>query len=152
MDGVLIHRATPADAWRVRTLRLAALRDSPAAFTSTFEREVSQPIGFWEDRLRRALTLLIQSGGVDMGMLTVAALEAPGDRAFYGLWVAPDARGEGLGGRLVAAGLDAAWSAGAQRVVLSVTAGNEAAMALYGRHGFRPTGRSGDEVELAVTR
>lgn len=50
--------------------------------------------------------------------------------------VAPSARGCGLGGRLLDRLLGQAGRHGVRRVLLEVAAGNEAALALYGRHGF----------------
>ncbi|MEU6119734.1 GNAT family N-acetyltransferase [Streptomyces sp. NPDC047117] len=55
------------------------------------------------------------------------------------LYVAPAARGRGLGGGLLRAVTDAA-TAGGLRPVLAVNATDTAAIALYERHGWRPAG------------
>lgn len=52
------------------------------------------------------------------------------------LAVAPGSRGAGIGGRLVEAIIDAAWSSGYEALSLSVERTNPAAR-LYERHGFR---------------
>ncbi len=55
------------------------------------------------------------------------------------LWVEPEARGAGLGGRLVGALAAALEERGAPRVVLSVASRNPVAQRLFRRLGFRPT-------------
>ncbi len=57
------------------------------------------------------------------------------------LAVAPDERRRGIGACLLARFLVAARDHGASRVFLEVAADNEAALALYRRHGFFETGR-----------
>ncbi len=56
------------------------------------------------------------------------------------LAVAPDAQGQGLGGRLLRALLEVAEALGQRTVALEVRADNAAAQALYARHGFTRTG------------
>jgi [ribosomal protein S18]-alanine N-acetyltransferase len=60
--------------------------------------------------------------GADADIMTVA--------------VAPDAQGQGLGGRLVQALVDAAADAGATQLLLEVRADNVPAQRLYTRRGF----------------
>ena len=57
------------------------------------------------------------------------------------LAVRPQARGAGLGGRLVGRGAVRAAQAGATRIFLEVAEDNAAARALYDRAGFRQIGR-----------
>jgi len=58
-----------------------------------------------------------------------------------GLAVAPERRGCGLGGRLLARSLAAAREEGVRAVHLEARADNRAARALYARRGFRVVGR-----------
>jgi GNAT superfamily N-acetyltransferase len=87
------------------------------------------------------------------GMLLLATLEwrpvgvvgVVVDRAGYAemkrLYVAPGARGRGLGERLVRAAMAAAADLGCQRLRLETIPGAmDTAIALYHRLGFRPTG------------
>jgi ribosomal protein S18 acetylase RimI-like enzyme len=55
------------------------------------------------------------------------------------LWVEPEARGAGIGARLVTALADALVRKGAERVVIDVAARNPKAARLFERMGFRPT-------------
>ena len=76
------------------------------------------------------------------------------------MWVAPEARRQGLGSALVDAVVDWARSRGWTRVLLDVGETNTAAAALYARKGFRPNGRLGTlppprehvrEIQLVMT-
>jgi ribosomal protein S18 acetylase RimI-like enzyme len=58
----------------------------------------------------------------------------------FGLYVAPRARGRGVGEALVRAVLDEARRRGKSEVLLEVTSNNPAARALYERCGFVATG------------
>jgi ribosomal-protein-alanine N-acetyltransferase len=57
------------------------------------------------------------------------------------LAVRPEARGEGLGARLLERGVVLAAQGGAVRLFLEVAESNAAARALYDRAGFEPIGR-----------
>lgn len=135
----------PEAAWRVRTVRLAALRTDPAAFSSTFDGEVSRPIGFWEERLRRAQTALATWDGEDVGLLTLAG--TPGGAALFGLWVAPEIRGRGVGMALVRSALERAGGP----VELEVRHTGPA-RAFYQRLGFDVVGEGDGTVRMRFTR
>lgn len=66
---------------------------------------------------------------------------SPPDADIQTVAVAPESQGRGLGSRLLAAAVDAAWAAGCTRIFLEVRADNDAALALYGSAGFRRLGR-----------
>ncbi|SCX73155.1 GNAT family N-acetyltransferase [Variovorax sp. EL159] len=57
-----------------------------------------------------------------------------------GIALLPEARGQGLGGRLLQAAIDKAWSRGLTRIELSVRTDNLNAKALYERLGFEHEG------------
>jgi RimJ/RimL family protein N-acetyltransferase len=61
--------------------------------------------------------------------------------AEFGMIVAADARGRGVGSALVAAAVDWARTAGAHKVALQVWPHNEVAIALYKKFGFEEEGR-----------
>ena len=56
------------------------------------------------------------------------------------MWVAPDARRQGVGGALIDAIIDWARSSGLNRLLLDVADNNGAAIDLYARKGFEPNG------------
>ena len=82
-------------------------------------------------------------GGADVGVVAGAPFpEREGAAGLFGMWVAPAARGRGMGDRLVEAVVDWARVAGYARVVLDVGDTNVPAIRLYQSKGFEPTGRT----------
>lgn len=134
------------ESWeRVRAVRLRALRDAPDAFARTLEEEEPQPPEFWRERLgSQAVTFLASLEDADVGIVVGAPFpERDGAAGLFAMWVAPAARGRGVGDRLVDAVVDWARQAGYGRVVLDVGDANLPAIRLYERKGFEPTGRAG---------
>jgi dihydropteroate synthase len=139
-----VRQLRPED-WRVwRDLRLRALADAPDAFGETLAHARARTDAAWEalaaprpDRIQ----LVAERDGAPAGM-TVAVIDAedPARADLLGMWVAPEARGTGLGGALVDAAL--AWTRGRAVLELSlrVAEGSDAARALYLGRGFRETG------------
>ena len=99
-----IERMGP-DGWeRVRALRMCALGDAPDAFARTLAEEEAQPPEFWREWLANpaAATFLATLGGEDVGMAGGAPFpDRDGAALLFGMWVAPVARGRGVGDRLV---------------------------------------------------
>lgn len=148
---VRVAVATPDD-WRVvRHLRLGALADEPDAFGATLDEEAPQPEAFWRDRLAGDHTTLLASWVGDDGEARPAGLCAIGPywrgdadaAALTSVWVAPSGRGKGIGDALLEAAVVHARRAGYGRLLLEVGDHNAPARALYARHGFTRTGRTG---------
>ena len=59
------------------------------------------------------------------------------------MWVAPEARGQGVGNALIDAVIEYARSSGASRLLLDVADHNQQAIALYARKGFKLNGKTG---------
>jgi ribosomal protein S18 acetylase RimI-like enzyme len=138
----------PDDWPRYRELRLRALREDPLAFGSTFDRENQFPPERWQERLGRGkpgspstTVIAVGADGHFVGVLAVARVE--GQFHLFAMWVAPEVRGQGIGGRLLdrALGWVAALEPGAS-VHLDVNRGQVAAVRLYESRGFRFTGVS----------
>ena len=130
-----------ANDWeRGRAIRLRALADTPEAFAATLHEEKRMPEEIWKTRLARsdAATFVACDDTGDIGL----AVAAPYDEfvGLYSMWVAPEARGRGVGGSLVEAVL--AWSLARehQKILLDVGDDNAPAIALYKHMGFLPTG------------
>jgi DNA-binding MarR family transcriptional regulator/GNAT superfamily N-acetyltransferase len=79
-----------------------------------------------------------ERGGRFAGSVAIKALAAGAAQLRF-LLVEPEARGTGLGRRLVRAAVDHARSCGARRVVLDTASDLAAARALYAAQGFRQT-------------
>jgi GNAT superfamily N-acetyltransferase len=137
-----IERMSP-DAWeRVRAIRMRALQDSPDAFWVTAEEEAATTVAEWRRRLERldAATFVASCDGVDVGL----AIGAPHhehevDAGLYAMWVAPQARGAGVGVALISAVIQWARAAGHRAVHLDVGDTNAYAVQLYEQVGFVPT-------------
>lgn len=154
--------ASHADWQRVQRLRLAALRDTPDVFGSTFEDEVKRLPEWWIDRLQSSgSTTFIAVEPDDSGMAVLGPFRSPPDCGLFGVWVAPAHRGLGVGDALMRSVIDQARSRGVGRLVLHVGRHNLPAQRLYLRHGFSFTGTEStlppprshileDELELVL--
>ncbi|MEO6884846.1 MAG: GNAT family N-acetyltransferase [Jatrophihabitantaceae bacterium] len=140
---VRITRVQPSDWSRLRTIRLAALLDTPRAFGSTYERELAFDEATWRARTTTAAQFLACDGDQVVGLaggLADSADCTPEQRLLVSVWVAPTHRGH----RIVAALVDAvaAWALtdGATSLLLDVATDNEPALHAYERLGFVATG------------
>ncbi|MET1414420.1 GNAT family N-acetyltransferase [Roseibium sp. HPY-6] len=134
------------DQWqRYQAVRLRALRDTPNAFASTYADEEAFLEKNWRRRLTSgAQTFIAVLGDKDVGSVTGAARrDRDGVAGLFGMWVAPEARGRGAGSLLVQRVIDWASAAGFEQVFLDVADSNHAAIKLYEKAGFRPTGTVG---------
>jgi len=148
-SGAMIElRVLTPDDWRTwRALRLAALAEAPEAFGSQLADWQGQ--GDREERWRARLSIpgsynvVAVLDGQPAGMGS-GVLEGEGTAELISMWVCPQARGKGIGDRLIAAVERWARQAGMTTLRLSVADDNEPAAALYQRHGLRLTGELGD--------
>ena len=118
-------------------MRLSALEEAPHAFGSVLAdwQGAGDTERRWRDRLDDvALNVIAYLDGRPAGMVSGSASGAPGTVELLSMWVAPFARGRGVGDALVEAVLRWAGRQGAWRVVLEVAAGNRPAVGLYLRH------------------
>jgi GNAT superfamily N-acetyltransferase len=135
------------------------LKDAPYAFGSTYEAEVNRPEERWRSALVDRARFVAESDGEVIGTVGGGASDVTGAAALTALWVAPGARGRGVGEALVNAVLEWAKDAGYEQVMLWVVEGNSAAESLYRRTCFHRTGsvqmvRPGDpriEYEMSLT-
>jgi ribosomal protein S18 acetylase RimI-like enzyme len=144
-----IRTLTADDASEYWRLRLEALQGDPEAFSASAEEHVSLTM----DEVRRRL------GADGSGMLVIGAFEdglLVGMAGFYserglksrhkgriwGVYVTPAKRGEGVGRKVLQTALDrGAATPGIEQILLSVTATQTAAIALYRSLGFESFGR-----------
>jgi len=152
-----IHRGTADDSAAYREIRLRMLTEAPDAYASSYAFEARFPEERWRERAADPLHLMAFAPD---GRLAGTATGLPAaDRTVdvVAMYVDPAYRGQGCAQQLLDAVATAARERGARRLVLHVTAGNDAAERCYTRYGFVPTGRSWPmernpeltEVELA---
>lgn len=138
LRGTLIRRLEPADAALYREIRLEALQKNPEAFGSTFERENTQPLSWFEAALGRADIFGAFLDGKLGGIAGFSVQEGPKQAhkgVLWAMYVRDVARGSGLGKQLVAAVLEYARGR-VEQVQLTVVSQNEAACRLYKVMGF----------------
>jgi GNAT superfamily N-acetyltransferase len=131
----------PGEGERLREVRLRALQDAPDAFGSSYAREIEFPPQKWAERLadQDARWWVATRDGADVGLVCVRLEE--GAAHLLSMWVAPEARKDGVGSRLVDAAVEWARTTGAEEIGLWAVDRNHAARALYARKGFTPSGK-----------
>lgn len=140
VGDLTVRPAGPED-WRTwRDLRLRALRDSPSAFGSTYEREAAFDEAAWRDRLlgRDGVTVLAWHSDRAVGM-GGGYQDLPGFLHVVAMWTDPAHRGYGVGGAVLSAIETWALVRGL-RLHLDVNTANAGARALYERCGYVATG------------
>lgn len=141
----------PGDVATYRDIRLRALRSDPAAFGSNHGRERHFDDATWAERMTGFAGrpgVVLGAAGPE-GLVGIGGIGLTDDERtsrLWGMWVAPEARGDGVARRIVTAAL--AWSAArsVERVVLDVIRDNPGAIELYRSIGFieDPAGPAAD--------
>jgi ribosomal protein S18 acetylase RimI-like enzyme len=158
---VSVREATTEEWHLLRDIRLAALRDAPDAFGSSYAEQAGFREADWRSRISRGGTFFAfipEVNGTEPAGLVRALHEMPGTVQLISLWVRPQARGRGVGGALVRAVVDWASAREAASVHLWLTEANFRARALYERCGFLPTGErqplpsNPDLIEVGMAR
>lgn len=136
------------DEWPAyRAIRLRALEEAPNAFGSTLAAEAALPPEHWAARITRSATsgidhaLVAESKG---GVVGLAWAKVDADDPLlvnlFQMWVAPEARGQGVAAALLGEAVRWAQARGALAMQLGVACTNAAALSLYARAGFVDTG------------
>ena len=144
-----VHRVTPADAARMRALRLEMLADSPLAFLETLAQAAARPHEDYRRRIIQAsagrqLAQFVADPGPHARLIGHAGgtvlPEEPGVTVVFAVYITPERRG----GPVLAALVDAVaqWSraSGRDELMLEVVVGNHRAVRAYERLGFAETG------------
>ncbi|MFZ1138746.1 MAG: GNAT family N-acetyltransferase [Candidatus Sulfotelmatobacter sp.] len=134
-----------AEYWR---LRLEALQRDPEAFSSSAEEHQSLSLDDVRARLSSGTGDFFVAGAIDdgclLGMAGFYRERGPNTRhkgRVWGIYVTPERRGAGLGRRIMQAVLErGAAINGVEQILLSVTATQTAASALYRALGFQSFG------------
>jgi GNAT superfamily N-acetyltransferase len=143
-SGVIVRRVLPEGWEALRQVRLAAMLDSPDAFASTYERELSFDEAAWQARVERSPWWLAVAADRAIGLIAAFTAEPdldPGDRHVVSMWVEPAWRGEGIGDLLMDSLVAWALGDGARSLSLWVVTDNARARKFYERLGFVTTGQ-----------
>ncbi len=168
MSLTQVRRLGAAEAEVFRHLRLDGLRRHPEAFGESYAEAAARPPHHWPELLERSAVF----GGWRDGRLGATASCATGadiglpanlrhKALLVGVYVAPRARGTGLGRAVCQAAVDHARALpGIDLMLVSVNADNAGAVALYEALGFvawgrqprsiKVAGRHYDEIEMAL--
>ncbi|GKV56646.1 GNAT family N-acetyltransferase [Sporosarcina sp. NCCP-2222] len=137
-----------SDAKLYQQIRLRALQVNPEAFGSTYEREVRFSLETVEERVRPTIDKFVL-GAFDetdslVGIVTFMRdnnLKTSHKGNIFGMYVAPEARGQGVGKALLVELIRRAKSCeGLEQIHLTVVSTNESAKRLYKSLGFEVYG------------
>jgi ribosomal protein S18 acetylase RimI-like enzyme len=136
-DRVVVRVLRPDD-WRtIRDLRLAALSDAADELGAGPDSARPGNERYWRGWPLRGVPLAGFVGGRPVGLVGIVTAPAdPVTARLVALWVAPVARGAGVGDALVEAVVAVARQWGCRSVTLEVLTTNQPAVSLYRRHGF----------------
>ena len=145
-----VRRIRPDEWQQLKALRLRALANAPLAFSSSLAREQWFADELWRERVAAGaagvdrVTFVAERDGGLVGLATGLLPGAPGTDVMVptlvGMFVDGSARRQGGGGTLIERIAEWVRDRGGNRLALWVTSSNDAAIALYGRCGFQPTG------------
>ena len=157
-SDLTLRRLIGADAPAYRELRLRGLWEHPDAFTSSYEEDSARPLAATETRLAADSGDAIWgafAGGVLAGMVGLgreSRMKARHKAVVFGMYVAPEHGGRGVGAALLRHLIDEARrQPGLEQLTLTVTDTNDAARALYERAGFRSFGIEPRAVRIGDT-
>ncbi len=144
---ITIRRIRTGEAGLFKSLRLAALKESPYAFSSTYESARQRSPSSWQlqadstaEGTDRA-TFLAFSDEVPIGLTSAyRSQDKPDEAEVLQVWVAPHYRGSQVARELLEAALRWCESNGIRRVMAAVTTGNDRALRFYSKHGFTAQG------------
>lgn len=141
MAEITVRPLTEEEWAEFRSVRLAALKESPEAFVASLEEEEQYDEDFWRLRMRRSARLLAEVDDEPVGIVSVG--DAGDDEEtvaeLFGLWVTPAKRGTGVATALVEAGAKKAAQGGKTHLNYWVGTDNGRAVAFASSFGFRPT-------------
>jgi ribosomal protein S18 acetylase RimI-like enzyme len=145
MMSIEIRPLTPDDAAAARELRLEAVHTNPEAFASSYADEQRRTVADMRARLENPESpgdaifgawVAERLRGM-VGVRQELRLKLRHKAMIWGMYVAPDQRGRGLGKALLAAAIARARQMpGVEQVNLAVVATNTTARRLYLAHGF----------------
>ncbi|HTX71938.1 MAG TPA: GNAT family N-acetyltransferase [Rectinemataceae bacterium] len=154
---MLIRRIQTGEWGIYRQLRLAALLESPRAFSTTYEDALARTEESWREQADSAARggdrcsfLAFTEQGFPVGLASAYRDgRKPDEAELLQVWVSPNLRGSGLARSLVKAALAWCGDRGIWRVTAIVVEGNDRALAFYGRLGFAECEDESERLEGA---
>jgi ribosomal protein S18 acetylase RimI-like enzyme len=138
---VRLDSVGPGDWEDLRSVRLRALTDAPKAFVSEHSREAGWLEDDWRSAIQEARWVVARTAHDVIGVARSSQdTKSPKRRYIEAVWVAPEFRRLGVGGRLVHWLIDRERSSGIKEILLWVIDSNDYARAFYLKMGFRSTG------------
>ncbi len=147
LEPVVVRRIAADDGPLLRRVRLAAIADSPGAFTSTLDQAEAHDDHHWEAAAdlnatgASQATFFAEADGAVVGMLG-AYIMGEGVVTLVGLWSAPGYRDIGVADALLDSLAEWAIRSGALQLRLWVVDRNEHARRFYEGRGFTVTGET----------
>lgn len=143
-----IRVLSEADAGDYQALRLRALQTNPESFGSTYEREAVFTIEMVQERIRPDENKFVlgayNTDGSLVGIVTFireTLLKSQHKGNIYGMYVAPETRGQGVGKALMLEVIQQAKKTeGLEQVILQVVSTNGSAKKFYKSLGFETYG------------
>lgn len=155
-----LRRLNPGEGWLFRQVRLAALLDSPHAFSTTYASALERSSASWNEQADRSAkggeraTFVAFSDEQPVAMAAVYGLEdEPAVAELLQVWVTPELRGSGVAASLLDTALGWARANGFRRIAAGVMHGNDRALAFYLKYGFKLLPGAGDNAtELRIVK
>jgi ribosomal protein S18 acetylase RimI-like enzyme len=142
---ISVRRIRVGEAQLFKDLRLAALKESPQAFSSTYESAVERSAESWRDQAdsttagSERCTCIAFADGTPVGLGAVYRDDPEANEGeLLQFWVHPDWRRRGVGREILAALVRWCEESGVRQVRATVKAGNEEAVGFYEGQGFAP--------------
>jgi len=126
----------------LRDIRLAALRDSPSSFLSSYNKEVAYEETQWRTEFSRGQWIIIVGKDEQpFGLIGITqGIDIPStDRYLEYLWISPEWRRSGAASSLIQIVLEQLSAVGIVAVWLWILDGNKPARQLYEKFGFVST-------------
>ena len=154
---------TDANAVRLRAVELGdlpftrACRNDPAVHLATLGRrfpitEVGEEawfrsLGQGSPPAEVTYVIAARDGDAPLGLITLRDVDWVNRTAMFGLWLAPEAQGHGIGTEACGQMVDVAFGRlNLRKLALDVLSGNDRAIAMYRRLGFAEEGRFVEEI------
>jgi GNAT superfamily N-acetyltransferase len=154
LDMISVRRIRAGEGQIFRDLRLTALKESPAAFSSTYASAVGRRWESWRDQADSAssgterCTFIAFADRTPVGIASAYRDSAEADEGeVLQFWVNPDWRSRGVGRELLEALVRWCGENGVRRVRATVTAGDDRAVGFYVRQGFSPAASGSGDAE-----